>query len=99
MTKFFFILSTGILIFSSVMTLVMAVVVFLYWLHLDLEPTMEQTWPVLTASVWLFSGLTVGWGASALALYKRHWSRWPLTVIAVMIMAFVFVAFGQVLGL
>lgn len=97
MNRFVLIVTTGVLVLSSSMAVVMGVVVFLYWLFLDQDPRMQETFPVLTTSAGLFlavSGASLG---AAWSLYREHWSRWLLMPALVVMLTFVAVAFGELL--
>ncbi len=97
MNKFALIVTSGLLIFSSSLTVVLAVVVFLYWLFLDQEPTMQETFPLLVASTTLFFAVLSTAAGTAWSLYREHWSRWYLFLALWMVVAFVVVAFGELL--
>jgi NhaP-type Na+/H+ or K+/H+ antiporter len=97
MNKFALIVTSGLLVLSSSLSLVMAVVVFLYWLFLDQEPRMQETFPLLLVSTGLFFTVMAAAGGTAWSLYREHWSRWALFVALWMVVAFVVVAFGELL--
>ncbi len=97
MNKFALIVTSGLLVLSSSLSLVMAVVVFLYWLFLDQEPRMQETFPLLVASTVLFCAVMAASAGTAWSLYREHWSRWYLFLALWMVVAFVVVAFGELL--
>ncbi len=62
---------------SGVITLVLAVVCLLFWLHQS-EPLIQTSFERLRQDTVLFAGLTTLAAAAAFSLSRPGWMRWPL---------------------